>query len=190
MWLAVTSPPLDTLDAERVRIWHSVRRSHRCRLRVDILNDSGTVIRALVDRLAGHGIYNLYWDKRNDSGRFVPPGQYRYRVDDCGATKFGALTAAYANGERSSRLFFPDSLPSRRIGIELDSDSARVSIAVRNSRGMLIDAFVSDSLIGRGRHAIEWVPPRKGYRGVYRVDVTVEAFTHTSRLDMRRRQTP
>jgi flagellar hook assembly protein FlgD len=78
----LTTPPADSAEAERVRIWVPIQRQSRCRLTIDILNDSNRVIRHLVDRLISEGYYNFYWDKKDDSGMIVKPGAYAYVLNE------------------------------------------------------------------------------------------------------------
>ena len=56
----IMTPPADSADREKLRIWVPVERRSKCRLTVDILGDSNQVIRHLVDFLAGPGYYNFY----------------------------------------------------------------------------------------------------------------------------------
>ncbi len=91
----IMTPPADSADRENLRIWVPVERGSRCRLTVDILDDSNKVVRHLVNLLAGRGYHNFYWDKKDDSGWFVDSGTYRYQIDDCGDKKSGQIKVAY-----------------------------------------------------------------------------------------------
>ncbi len=46
----ITTPPFDTVDAERVRIWLPIERGGLCRVRINILDSLNHVVRRLVDR--------------------------------------------------------------------------------------------------------------------------------------------
>jgi len=91
----IMTPPADSADREKLRIWVPVERRSKCRLTVDILGDSNQVIRHLVDFLAWPGYHNFYWDKKDDSGAFVESATYRYQIDDCGNKKRGQIKVAY-----------------------------------------------------------------------------------------------
>ena len=91
----IMTPPADSVDRESLRIWVPVERGSRCRLTVDILDDSSQVVRHLVNYLAGRGYHNFYWDKKDDSGVFVDSGTYKYQIDDCGNKKRGQIRVTY-----------------------------------------------------------------------------------------------
>ncbi|MCK4460769.1 MAG: hypothetical protein KAW46_03140, partial [candidate division Zixibacteria bacterium] len=62
----ITTPPFDTVDAERVRIWLPIERGGRCRVRINILDSLNHVVRRLVDRPLTSGYYNFYWNKKDN----------------------------------------------------------------------------------------------------------------------------
>ncbi len=92
----IMTPPADSADRENLRIWVPVERGSRCRLTVDILDDSNRVVRHLVNYLAGRGYHNYYWDKKDDSGAFVDSGSYTYLVDNCGKKKRGQIQVSFS----------------------------------------------------------------------------------------------
>jgi flagellar hook assembly protein FlgD len=148
--------PLDTLEAERVRIWIPVERRNACQLTVNISDSSGDVIRHLVDQLVGYGYYNFYWDKKNDNGEFVEPGEYAYASENCGKKRSGVVRAEFKKWERLCRILPMDSSDSASIRFELLADSANVSIKVYNARELLVDSAFTDSLMNRGLHMFSW----------------------------------
>ena len=183
----LSRPPLDTLDAERTRIWFTINRGNPCLVTVNVLDDSSRVVRRLVDQLLSPGICNIYWDKKNDSGAYVAPGEYRFRLNDCGKRSAGRLSVRYSDWERDFLLVESDDSGSAGVAFELTRDSALVSAAVLNQRGRLIDEPITDSLMHRGRHVFEWVPPRPGYVGVFLVHLTVGDYTREAKIRLTRK---
>jgi len=182
----MTTPPADSAEAERVRIWLPVERQSRCRVTIDILNDSNRVIRHLVDRLMSHGYYNFYWDKKDDSGRFVKTGEYAYLVNDCGQKSYGQVAAEFKKWEVASRVYPPEEIWSTNINFELLEDSALVSIHVYNRRNRLVDSPVVDSLMNKGMYEFEWAPAETVPRGIYTLKLTIGDFTHSVEIRYRR----
>lgn len=165
-------PPVDTLDAERVRIWLPVERSGACLVKVKIVDSLNQTIRSLASQLLSGGYYNFYWNKRDDYGRFVEPGRYKYLVDDCGKSREGWLEARFHRWELASRIDLVDSI-SDKVWLELENDSALVSITISSRRGRPIVQSVTDSLMAPGRHELQWIPEKSGYTGVYQMIVNV-----------------
>ena len=182
----MTTPSADSAEAERVRIWLPIERQSRCRVTIDILNDSNRVIRHLVDRLMSHGYYNFYWDKKDDSGRFVKTGEYAYLVNDCGQKSYGQVAAKFKKWEVASRVYPPEETWSSKIRFELLEDSALVSIHLYNRRDRLVDSPVVDSLMNKGKYEFEWTPPETVTRGIYTLKLTIGDFTHSVEIRYRR----
>ncbi len=180
--LDLLRPPADSAEAARVRIWLPLERNTKCRVRLNITNDSGRVVRHVLDHVLGPAYYNFYWDKRDDSGRWVPAGQYRWVAEDCRDTHEGTLVASYRLWEREARLVAVDSAQPGRFNLELDSGSVAVSLVVRNKRDRLVDSIITDTILDAGRHPVEWTPP-PGYAGDFYLEADIGGFTH--RLDFR-----
>lgn len=181
----ITTPPADSAEAERVRIWLPIERQSRCRVTIGILNDSNQVIRHLVDLLMSSGYYNFYWDKKDDSGRFVKVGQYAYLVNDCGRKSYGQVAAEFKKWERASRVYPPEEIWSTYIRFELLEDSALVSIHIYNRRDRLVDSPVVDSLMNRGQYEFEWPPAENIPRGFYTLKLSIGDFTHIVEIGYR-----
>jgi hypothetical protein len=130
-----------------------------------------------VDRLLSGGYYNFYWNKRDDSSRFVRPGHYKYAVDDCGDRSFGELEVLFHPWELASKVDRVDSI-SDKVWLTLEGDSALVSITITNRRGRFIVQSMVDSLMAPGHHELRWLPSRSGYTGVYLMQVNVGGYTH------------
>ncbi len=182
----LTTPPADSAEAERVRIWLPIERQSRCRVTIDILNDSNRVIRHLVDRLMSPSYYNYYWDKMDDSGSFVEPGKYVYIANDCGKKSYGEVTARFKKWEAASRLFPPQDRWSRKIGFELLEDSATVTIRIFDHRGKLVDEPVVDSLMNKGKYEFEWGPAPDIPRGFYTFQLIIGDFMYSAFIGYRR----
>lgn len=174
--------PPDSAEAARVRIWLPLERNTKCRVRLNITDDSGQVVRHVIDHVLGPAYYNFYWDKRDDSGRWVPAGQYRWVAEDCRDTHEGTLNASYRLWEREARLVAVDSAQPGRFILELDSGSVAVSLAVRNKRDRLVDSVFTDTTLDAGSHPVQWTPP-PGYAGDFYLEADIGGFTH--HLDFR-----
>lgn len=174
------TPPDDTAEAARVRIWLPLERNSKCRVRLNITDDSGRVVRHVINQVLGPAYYNFYWDKRNDSGDWVSPGQYRWIAEDCAGRHEGTVSAIYQPWERQVRLESVDSTDLGRFILNLDSGSVKVNLVVRNHRDYLIDSLWTDTTLGEGRHYIRWAPP-PGYAGDFYLQADVGGFIH--RLD-------
>jgi hypothetical protein len=175
----LSTPPFDTIDAERVRLWIPIERSHNCRVNINILDSLDQVVRSLLNRPLSGGYYNFYWNKQDDYGRFVKPGHYKYVVDNCGARLSGDLEVYLHPNELTSRVDHVDSIPDK-VWLTIEDDSVLVSITITNKRGRMIDQSIVDSLMAPGRHELKWIPKSIGYTGVYLIQVNVGGYTHRS----------
>ena len=173
----LSCPPADTTDAERVRIWLPLERGGKCRVKVNIVDSLNQIVRHLVNRLLSGGYYNFYWNKKDDYGRSVRPGHYKYAVDDCGDRSSGDLEVLFHRWELDSRIDRVDSISSN-VWLELTNDSVFVSITITNQRGRIIVQSMVDSLMAPGRHELQWIPTKSGYTGVYLMHVDVGGYTH------------
>ncbi|HDI83429.1 MAG TPA: T9SS type A sorting domain-containing protein, partial [candidate division WOR-3 bacterium] len=61
----------------------------RGKVKVDVVDASGRVVRTLVDRTLNAGVYYLDWDRKSDAGNTVPSGVYFINVD----TEYGKVTS-------------------------------------------------------------------------------------------------
>lgn len=176
---SVAEKPADSAEAERVRVWLPVERRQQCRIAVEILDSSGAVICHLVDHLFSFGYYNFYWDKKDDSGRFVRSGIYQYKISDCGKTRFDSLEARFDLDEALGDIQVRPGRPQDALLIEVFSDSAAINIQVMDMKGALIDSPVIDSLFGRGRHTFVWTPEESVAGGKYVMSVAIGQFVRS-----------
>ncbi|MBN1211670.1 MAG: hypothetical protein JXA92_03755 [candidate division Zixibacteria bacterium] len=161
------TPPADSADAENLRVWYGVERRNRCRFNLEIYDLAHHKVRDMLDQSLGPGYYNFYWDKRDDSNRYVEPGTYLYKITDCGKIKYGNLKVEYKPWERTSA-FVQDTLSdSVKVIFELLEDSARVSLRIYNGVEKLMGEPVVDSLMNRGRYTYTWRPDKKTSPGYY-----------------------
>lgn len=148
------TPPADSVEREKVRIWVPVERANSCRLTINILDDTGQVVRHLIDYVAPGGYYNFYWNKRDDSGRYVEPGIYNYQIDDCGKKKKGEVEAQYIKWERESRVEFEQDTSG--FILELLDDSAAVKVEWYNMKNRLMARLYLDDEMSKGTYHFNW----------------------------------
>ena len=93
----IMTPPVDSFDRARLHIPVFVEGDDSCQLTIDILGDSATILRHLVDFKAAPGKYNFYWNKKTDlnpnqfTGQYAFEGEYEYVVSVCGIKTSGVL---------------------------------------------------------------------------------------------------
>ncbi len=148
------TPPQDTADAQRVRIWFPRETAGRCRVTLDIVSDSGEVVRHLANFLAPKGYYNFYWDKRDDSGLRVPEGVYRYQLDNCGKKKFGTVEARYTKWERAVDFSPYDPSNPGELTITVAADSVPITLRICNQHGRPLDDVFVDSVFSKGSYPV------------------------------------
>ncbi len=147
-------PPEDSVARENLRIWLPIERPNPCRLTVDILDSAGMVVRHFIDYVAQPGYYNLYWDKRDDSEKFVESGVYKVVIDDCGKKSDVKVKAEFQKWERESAVKLePD---SSGFVLALLSDSANVRIDWFNtSNRLVVTLFIEDGM-AKGDYHFNW----------------------------------
>lgn len=179
---ALSVPPEDTLDAENLRIWLPVERVSSCRVRLDIRDDSGQVVRQMFDRVIRRGYYNFYWDKQDDSGRYVDEGEYTFIADLCGKERTGSLTVLFRPGETDC-ILLPESDSIRGlIFFDILRDSAVVSLSVCNWLGKEVASPVKDSVFSTGRHKYRWQPEGRVIPSRYRVHLAIKDYVHKTEI--------
>ncbi|MBD3403766.1 hypothetical protein GF420_12780 [candidate division GN15 bacterium] len=166
-------PPKDPEEAQRVRVWLDLRRQANCRVTVDVLDSRGRVLRHLMDRLMRAGYYNLYWDKRDDSGRYVPSGEYTVLINDCGNPTYTKVEAAYRPWEAESGLSVTGEPSKPKFEISLTQDSALVSLAVTTVKDDTVAVVLADSLMMAGTAEIPFAPDKRTSRGAYVVKLSI-----------------
>lgn len=147
-------PPDDPTEAARVRIWFPIQRHSNCRVRVEVLDSSGTVIRHLLSRLMSDGYYNIYWDRRDDSGRFVPPGVYPVRINDCGTIRDATVEAAYRLYENTTTLGVTQDSSGALINLALPEDSLAVAFHLKMVSAKDDGRPFLDTVLNAGPHRL------------------------------------
>ena len=175
----LSTPPEDTVDAERVRIWFPVETTGKCRLDITIFNKAGKEVRHLINFLAKPGYYNFYWDKKDNSDSFVQSGIYPYTIKYCGGkTRKRELTVQYSKWEKAV-IFAPlDTSKVFDIVFKIIEDSVPTSIIICNRRGIPTDTVLLDSLLDKGDYQFEWAPERKIRRGNYMIKVILGDYLY------------
>jgi hypothetical protein len=184
---SITEPPLDAEDAQRVRIWIGLERVQTCRTTCVIVDMAGDTVRHLFSTPLSPGYYNVYWDKKDDSDRWVEPGKYRYFLHDCMWDKSGTLQAVYKQWERRSTMaVVQDKDRTQYIRLELLDDSARVTLAFLDRDGDTAAAPIRDSIMSAGVHEIRPDSTSGLKRGKYEVRLRVGDFVHDGEFRYRR----
>jgi hypothetical protein len=164
----LTVRPLDTVDAERVRIWIPIEGAYTCGVNVHIYDSSGMEVRYFLNTILQKGYHNFYWDKRDSVGNYVPSGVYSYKSTACNTVRTGKLEAVYAQWERECSIFIRDSTQPPEIVVETTRDSIRVSVTVLFGRGRVADEMMKDTLLMSGAHSMKWIPKLNLPPGQYR----------------------
>jgi len=174
----LTTPPADSADAERVRIWFEVDQRGSSRVRVNISEGNRRIIRHLAEVRLSKGYYNIYWDKKDDDGQFVRPGRYFYDLTIGPKQIRKTLTAEYIPGERECRLFVGEKKTRPSIRFDLLADSLPVSLEIQSRRGKQVLVPFTDSLMHTGRYEYVWEPAEGISYSQYIFRLQVKDFIH------------
>ena len=164
---SITTPPTDSAEAERVRIWIPIEMGVSCRVAVKVLakDGSGSAIRTLVEKVLS-------------PGQYVDSGVYPYSIDGvCGLKKRGSVRAEYKDWERLVEVLPPAETNPGGFGFQLLRDSARVTIDVFSGGNMRVNTPLKDSLMHAGRHEFVWPRPEHYPATDYWCWLTVGDFT-------------
>ena len=148
------TPPADSVSRENLKIWVPIERTSSCRLSVEILDSGNMVVRHFIDYVAKPGYYNFYWDKRDDSEKFVEPGVYKVVIDDCGKKSESKVKAEFMKWERESRVEIDKDTAG--FTLTLLSDSANVRVDWFNEKNRLVvTLFIEDGMV-KGDYRFNW----------------------------------
>jgi hypothetical protein len=185
-WKKLSRPPADTSDAQNLRIWFASRHEGNCRVKVSVVDNSQVPRRQVIDRLLKRGYYNLYWDKRDDSGRQVEPGRYRYIVwSVCAPQSEGTLIVSYRKGERALRLTSDTTSDSAVVVLEVDSAKIEVTLRVLTPDSVEVGVLCSDSVFAIGKHRLVWAPKERLALGDYVVRLTAGDYVTEERVRLK-----
>ena len=178
----LTIPPEDSIDARLLKIWVPVEGTRVCEVEIDITDGEGAVVRHLLGRRLNEGYYNIYWDKKDDSGQYVPKGEYKYVLRSCPRKEINKLYVRYTKGENSCLIKKGDDLNRPFFDFTILDDSVRVSLEVVNRIDKPIEVLFSDSLMSRGDYRFVWEPDSLVLSGQYIFKLKVEDFTKSFML--------
>jgi len=175
----LSTPPHDSADAWRTRIWFPRESQGSCRVTIEIVDDSGSVVRHLANFLADHGYYNIYWDKRDDSGQRVPAGMYRYILDNCGEKQTRPIEARYSEWEKKIDFSSYDAANPGDITLTIAADSVPVSVRVYSQGGRLLKSVLTDRVFDKGEHPLHIDPAKLKLRyGNYQIRISAGDYTY------------
>ena len=181
--------PPDTAEAQRVRIWIPIEHSASCKVTVGIVDSTGRPVRDIFEHTLAPGYYNLYWDKKDDSGAYVDSGTYTAVINDlCADERRETLTALYAPGELSAIIPAPSLAVSDSLKFRILVDSARVTCDILNRQNRLQQRAMSDSLFSRGNHVFTWQKDMPVSPGLYTARITIDGYTRLCPIRKLRRQ--
>lgn len=170
--------PKDSLNAETMKIWIPVE-SDVCQVTVKILDKENNLVRMLVDRRVRQGYYNIFWDKKDDSGEFVDAGEYKVALISCNYRKISQIYVSYQNGENSVYFDLDDSKNPPGLHCKILVDSITATVVVLNRRGLLVTELVSDTLcVKKSKPYFSWSPGLNMPSGDYMYKVKVNDFIH------------
>lgn len=167
--------PEDSVQAENLRVWLAQEETVVCRFEVKIFDMDGNMVRLMLNRLMSPGYYNLYWDRRDDSGRWVPEGDYVYTTNGCGGNRRGRLKVEYKPGERNARLLIDNYARTGEVGF-LVVDSTEVTFQLCNYRGTPFMTVYRDTLLPPGVYRRTWVPDETFRQNRFLVRLTYNGF--------------
>jgi flagellar hook assembly protein FlgD len=185
-WERFSRPPLDSVQARDTRIWFGLAHQGGCRIRIEVLDTSQKIVRHLSDQLMTSGYYNLYWDKKDDSARFVPKGLYYYRIGSgCAPEMKRKLWAGYRPFERVVRLAVDTADREAAATIMVDTPAVRLSLDVYTQYGVLVDSLCPDTVLSTGQHRFVWTPQYGTALGEYWVRMKAESFITEEKIRLR-----
>ena len=185
-WKQLISRPSDTLEAERLRVWIPQERQNTCRVSVLIYDTEGLLVRQLVNMLVSPGYHNIYWDKKDDSGRLVEAGTYHYKTNPCGGNRRGDLIVHYLRGELTSSLSIDRFMAERMIDFSIEEDSAEVTLEILDRKDNIVHILIDHQPTAPGTYEQVFEPTRAQKRAVYKVRLTVDEYVHVKQGKLRR----
>ena len=185
-WKKLSRPPADTSDAQNLRIWFAPQHDGNCRFSISVVDGSRMLKRHIIERMLTRGYYNLYWDKRDDSGRLVEPGKYRYIVTSaCSQQSEGTLTVSYKKWERALRLAADTTSDTAAVVLRVDSAKIKITLRVLTPDSVLVGTLCSDSVFAIGRHRLVWAPREQLALGDYVVRMTAGDYVTEERVRLK-----
>lgn len=174
--------PTDSIQEDQRRIWLANESGRTLRIRIDIFDRSNRVVRHFVEANIGPGYVNIYWDKKDDSGLWVSPGEYQYRIDLQGKEKTGKLIASFDPSELLVQIY-PEAKDSPGlIRYDILGDSVLVTAGVYLLGGKRISVSIVDSLHLKGSYQFKWNNPGDTHKAAYRFKLKAAGVTHKTKI--------
>ena len=183
------TPPADTIDAQRIRIWMPIEHSQTCLVKVTVVDSLGNHVRTVIEKTFSPSYYNFFWDKKDDSGRYVPEGTYTSVISDlCAPERRSDMAVVYAPGELSGLVVQPGARISDSLFFEISKDSVVVSLEMLNRRDILEIVPFTDSLFDKGTYVFSWQTGFPRTPGPYTARITIDGYLRTCPIRYIRRQ--
>ena len=160
-----------------MKIWFPVK-SAKCNVKIKILDSKMKPVRNLLYKKLSNGYYNIYWDKKDDSGNYVPKGNYNIATVSCDYKKIKPMNVSYASGETSVLFSLGDDLHNPSIELTLLQDSLVISLEIVNIRMNHTANLFSDSLLIGETASFIWQPDKILPTGTYYYKLKVNDFEH------------
>ena len=170
-------PPHDSLNAKKMKIWFPVKME-QCQVHIRILDSKMKHVRELVNKSIKKGYYNIFWDKKDDSGNYVLEGVYKTALISCGYKRLLPIKIKYVNGENLVLISSGDDLNNPSIELTLLQDSLQVSLDILNVRMNHTATLFVDSLITGRNVSFNWEPDAITPTGKYFYKLKVNDFEH------------
>lgn len=181
-WREWVEMPADSIQEEERRIWIANETGQFQRIRIDILDLSNQVIRHFIEADFNPGYVNVYWDKKNDSGLWVEPGRYRYRLTVIGKEKSGSLRASFDPNELLVELYPETKGSPGLIRFDITRDSVLVSAGIYLWGGRSISLLMTDSLHLKGSYQFRWTNSEEMHQAAYSFHLTAAGITHQTKI--------
>ncbi len=169
--------PYDSANAANMKIWFPVKAT-QCQVSIRILDKNNKHVRQLIKQVVKNGYYNIYWDKKDDSGKFVEEGNYKTAIISCDYKRLEPISVHYADGEKAVLLSAGDDSRNPSLQLSLLQDSLHVSLDIVNNRMNHTATIFKDSLFVGEKHSITWVPKTIIPTGKYYYKLKVNDFEY------------
>jgi len=169
--------PHDSTNFKEMRIWIPVE-SHSCKVKVKILDSQMNQVRHLVDKIVKNGYYNIYWDKKDDSGNFVTEGTYKVSIISCTFKRVEDIVVQYQKGENAVVFTTNNDFKNPTLELKLLYDSLYISLDILNIKKGLTDSLFADSLFVVDSVSITWDADSLIRSGRYFYRLKVNEFEH------------
>ena len=172
----VSRIPPDSMNAETMRIWIPVTM-RQAMVTVTLFDGNEKLVRNLLKASMIKGYYNIYWDKKDDSGNFVEPGDYFYALNIAGQIERKPISVAYQPGENCVNIRTANA-DSMRVDFSIDCAETPVSFELYDIRDRLKDIPIKDSVFTKGRHSWQWQPSDSVYYGKFTLQIKSGEFVN------------